>query len=81
MVRSEHPGGACRGELQGILVRVQAGLLVRELRGIVPARSPLEAAWGYLRRRELGGFRLSDDLRFVFAGYACRLEVVPASSQ
>ncbi len=56
----------------------EAGLLVRELRGIEPARPPLEAAWGYLRRRELGGFRLSDDLRFVLAGYASRLEVVPA---
>ena len=48
----------------------EAGLLVRELRGIEAARSPLAAVWVYLRRRELGGFRLSDDLRFVFAGYA-----------
>ena len=57
---------------------MEAGLLVRELRGIEPALRPLEAAWGYLRRRELGGFRLGDDLRFLFAGYARRLEVTPA---
>ncbi len=47
-----------------------AGLLVRELRGLSLARHPLAAAWGYLRRRELGGFELSDDTRLSYAGYA-----------
>ena len=53
----------------------EAGLFVRELQGIETARPPLAAAWRYLRRRELGGFRLGGDLRFVFAGYARRLGV------
>ena len=52
----------------------EAGLLVCELRGIETARPALAAAWGYLRRRELGGFRLGEDLRFVFAGYARRID-------
>jgi 2-polyprenyl-6-hydroxyphenyl methylase/3-demethylubiquinone-9 3-methyltransferase len=58
----------------------EAGLLVRELRGIEPARPPHAALWGYLRRRELGGFRLGEDLRLMFAGYATRLEVTPSGS-
>lgn len=51
-----------------------AGLIVGELRGAEVVRSPLAAAWGYLRRRQLGGFALSDDTRFVFLGYATRIE-------
>ena len=47
-----------------------AGLTVRERRGLSLRRSPPVALWGYLRRRELGGFRLSDDLRLSYIGYA-----------
>ena len=49
---------------------VQAGLVVRELRGLSLVRSGPAAAFGYLRRRELGGFRLSGDLRLSYIGYA-----------
>ena len=51
----------------------RAGVL-REVRGAELVRSPLLAAWGYLRRRELGGFRLSEDTRSVFLGYAAPAE-------
>ena len=47
-----------------------AGLAVRELRGLSLARPAPLALWGYLRRRELGGFRLSRDLRADYIGYA-----------
>ncbi len=46
------------------------GLTVSEIRGVELARFPLRAALGYLRRRELGGFRVGDDTRFMFIGYA-----------
>jgi len=36
-------------------------LVMREHRGIAMRRAALLAMWGYLRRRELGGFRLSHD--------------------
>ena len=48
----------------------QAGLVLREVRGAELVRSPPAAAWSYLQRRELGGFRLGVDTRFVFLGYA-----------
>ncbi len=47
-----------------------AGLEVRELRGISLVRPVPTAFWGYLRRRTLGGFRVSDDLRLDYIGYA-----------
>jgi 2-polyprenyl-6-hydroxyphenyl methylase/3-demethylubiquinone-9 3-methyltransferase len=48
----------------------RAGLEVREVRGIALERSGPGAAWGYLRRRKLGGFRLSDDQRLQYIGFA-----------
>ncbi len=48
----------------------RAGLDVREIRGVALERSGLGAAWGYLRRRRLGGFRLSDDRRLQYIGFA-----------
>lgn len=47
-----------------------AGLHIRDLRGFALRRNPLGAMYGYLRRREIGGFRLTTDLRFVITGYA-----------
>ena len=47
-----------------------AGLEVRELRGLSLVRPAPLALWGYLRLRELGGFRLSRDLRVDYIGYA-----------
>lgn len=49
-----------------------AGLELREVHGAELVRSPPAAVWGYLRRRELGGFRLGEDTRFVFLGVARR---------
>lgn len=49
---------------------VHAGLAVREVRGLSLRASAPRAVWGYLRRRELGGFRISDDLRLSFIGFA-----------
>ena len=49
---------------------VHAGLAVQEVRGLSLLASAPRAAWGYLRRRELGGFRVSDDLRLSFIGFA-----------
>lgn len=49
-----------------------AGLLLRDLRGFSLQRSALGAMYGYLRRRDIGGFRLTSDLRFVFTGYAVK---------
>ena len=49
---------------------VHAGLVVREVRGLPLRASAPRAAWGYLRRRELGGFHVSDDLRLSFTGFA-----------
>ena len=48
----------------------RAGLHLRELRGFSLRRNPVAAAFGYLRRRDAGGFQLSDDLRLVITGYA-----------
>ena len=56
------------GELSR-LVRA-AGLRRGPLRGFSLRRNPLLAAWGYARRRYLGGFALGDELRFVIAGSA-----------
>lgn len=50
-----------------------AGLSLRDLRGFSLRRSPLGALSGYLRRRDIGGFRLTSDLRFVITGYAEKL--------
>ena len=47
-----------------------AGLSLRDLRGFSLRRNPLSAFVGYLRRRDIGGFRLSTDMRFVITGYA-----------
>jgi len=47
-----------------------AALQIRDLRGFSLRRNPLGAMYGYLRRREIGGFRLTTDLRFVITGYA-----------
>jgi 2-polyprenyl-6-hydroxyphenyl methylase/3-demethylubiquinone-9 3-methyltransferase len=47
-----------------------AGLHLRDLRGFSLERSPIGALRGYLRRKDIGGFRLSGDLRFVITGYA-----------
>jgi 2-polyprenyl-6-hydroxyphenyl methylase/3-demethylubiquinone-9 3-methyltransferase len=47
-----------------------AGLIVRDMRGFSLERNSLRAALSYVRHRAIGGFRLSDDLRFVFTGYA-----------
>ena len=49
---------------------VASGLLLRDLRGLSLQRNVLGALRGYLRRRDIGGFRLTNDLRFVFTGYA-----------
>ncbi len=47
-----------------------AGLQLRDLRGYALERNPIGALYGYLRRKEIGGFRLTNDLRFVITGYA-----------
>ncbi len=47
-----------------------AGLRLRDLRGFALERGPLGALRAYLRRRDIGGFRLTNDLRFVMTGYA-----------
>lgn len=47
-----------------------AGLRLRDLRGFALERGALGALRGYLRRRDIGGFRLTNDLRFVMTGYA-----------
>ena len=49
------------------------GFRWRELRGLSLRRHPLGAAWGYARSGELGGFRLSDDTRISYLGFADRL--------
>ena len=49
-----------------------AGLELRELRGVSLARPGPRALWGYLRRRRLGGFRLSEDRRLLYIGHAVR---------
>ena len=49
---------------------VHAGLAVREVRGLSLRASAPRAVWGSLRRRELGGFRVSGDLRLSFIGFA-----------
>ena len=48
----------------------RAGLVMREHRGIALRRAAVPAMWGYLRRRELGGFRLSHDRRLQYIGWA-----------
>ena len=47
-----------------------AGLVWGETRGLSLRRHPLAAAWSYARRRRLGGFDLSDDLRISYVGWA-----------
>lgn len=47
-----------------------AGLHIRDLRGFSLRRRTLGALRGYLRHKDIGGFRLSNDLRFVITGYA-----------
>lgn len=49
---------------------MRAALLPRDLRGFSLKRNPVGAVFGYLRRRDIGGFRLTSDLRFVMTGYA-----------
>jgi 2-polyprenyl-6-hydroxyphenyl methylase/3-demethylubiquinone-9 3-methyltransferase len=56
------------GELRDLTS--DAGLHLRDLRGFSLQRSPIGALRGYLRRKDIGGFRLSTDLRFVITGYA-----------
>lgn len=54
-----------------LALRMQrAGLVMREHRGIALRRAAVQAMWGYLRRRELGGFRLSHDRRLQYIGWA-----------
>ena len=55
----------------------RSGLAINELRGVSLARNSLAASWGYMRRRQLGGFRLSDDLRVMYIGYAKLNAVTP----
>src|SRR5260370_245420 len=54
--------------LAGTLSRL--GLRVVDLHGVVPARGPLGFLWGYLTRRESGGFRLSRRVDGSYIGYA-----------
>ncbi len=56
--------------LELALLMHHAGLEMREHRGIALRRSAPAAMWGYLRRRELGGFRLSHDRRLQYIGWA-----------
>jgi 2-polyprenyl-6-hydroxyphenyl methylase/3-demethylubiquinone-9 3-methyltransferase len=56
--------------LAGTLGRL--GLRVVDLQGVVPARGPLAFLWGYLTRRESGGFRLDRRLTVSYIGYALR---------
>jgi 2-polyprenyl-6-hydroxyphenyl methylase / 3-demethylubiquinone-9 3-methyltransferase len=56
--------------LAGTLGRL--GLRVIDLQGIVPARGPLAFLWGYLTRRESGGFRLGRRTAVSYIGYALR---------
>jgi 2-polyprenyl-6-hydroxyphenyl methylase/3-demethylubiquinone-9 3-methyltransferase len=54
-----------------LALRMQrAGLTMREHRGIALRRPAALAMWGYLRSRELGGFRLSHDRRLQYIGWA-----------
>jgi 2-polyprenyl-6-hydroxyphenyl methylase/3-demethylubiquinone-9 3-methyltransferase len=56
------------GELRAALET--RGMQWRDLRGLSFARHPLVAGALYLRRRRLGGFRLSDDTRISYLGFA-----------
>ena len=44
-----------------------------DLRGLSLRRHPVQAAWRYARGGTLGGFRLSDDTRVSYLGFADRL--------
>jgi 2-polyprenyl-6-hydroxyphenyl methylase/3-demethylubiquinone-9 3-methyltransferase len=48
------------------------GLRVDDLQGVVPAHGPLAFLWGYLTRRESGGFRLGRRMAVSYIGYALR---------
>jgi len=49
---------------------VSPGLRLRGSRGFALERGAFGAMRRYLRRRDIGGFRLINDLRFVMTGYA-----------
>jgi len=57
-----------------------AGLDVRETLGVALNRPASLAAWGYLRHRRLGGFRLSHDRRLQYIGFATKTERSIASA-
>jgi 2-polyprenyl-6-hydroxyphenyl methylase / 3-demethylubiquinone-9 3-methyltransferase len=48
------------------------GVQVQELRGLVPARSPVLFLTGYLLLRRSGGFRLGDDLSISYLGFGIK---------
>lgn len=50
----------------------ERGMRWGAVHGLRFRRHPVAAAWGYLRRRRLGGFELSRDLRLSYIGYAER---------
>ncbi len=47
---------------------MRAALLPRDLRGFSLKRNPVGAVFGYLRRRDIGGFRATSEPRFVIVG-------------
>lgn len=49
---------------------LEAGWLVEEIRGLALTQPAWSAALGYLARRRLGGFEVSDDERLSFIGWA-----------
>jgi 2-polyprenyl-6-hydroxyphenyl methylase / 3-demethylubiquinone-9 3-methyltransferase len=57
-------------ELTALLAR--HGVRIEEMRGLVPARSPVRFLAGYFLRRKSGGFRLGDDLAISYLGYGLK---------
>lgn len=58
------------GELRRLLE--EHGFEVRDLRGLVPAKSLPAAAASVWRSRQVGGFRLADDLSVSYIGWAVK---------
>lgn len=59
--------------LVGTLDRL--GLRVVDIQGVVPIRGPLAFLWGYLTRRESGGFRLGRRMAVSYIGYALQSQM------
>lgn len=68
--RRTHVYSAFMTPIELALRMQRVGLVMRQHRGIALRRAAVAAMWGYLRRRELGGFRLSHDRRLQYTGWA-----------